>query len=213
MWLVKSQVKHVLKASVISIILVFGYHICKCQSIKRPTSGRFFYNKYKSFTIQPGDTLVYSQTGNEKKLETFLVVKQFNERRAYDILSDDSSQGNRVEINGIQVLNGLPCYFNNPDPKMLLNNGCLWLSNKNHRELRTARYTLLNAGNGLEEFVVIKNSTIKVNINDVPHMFIVFMVSNKNAQKPIKFDVLADTNNPLIVRVHDKNALTLKEVR
>ncbi len=204
-----------MKKILFAIVITASISSVFAQNNPRPTRSRFWNNKASTFTVKPGDVLVYDVENSGDKYQFIVTVKKFGETINFGFTMPEKGTKANVNIQAAAVKTAVAYnnYFNNKD-KDLSTESSVWLSKKNFRDLATGeKQTTMDVGSGAETFVREQTSTQKLKYKGVEKIVTVYKVANANATDRRELSVLTELNNPLIVSMNLGWTITLKEVR
>ncbi len=195
-------------------LLLLSINIGFSQYNSRPTRSRFYNSKMSTFTIKPGDILLYSVTKDSMQYDMVVTVTDYDSTISFNYSIPSQTTTGTVFIQPGAFINAIA--YNtvlNGGTKNFKDTSIFWLSKKNYTDLATAKETTMNLGNGNEIFVRQGVGTLKLNFKGKDKIVTAYNIENQNRKSKKSLIVLNDENNPLILKMDTGYAFTLKEVR
>jgi hypothetical protein len=167
-----------------------------------------------TFTVNPGDILVYSIKKNNVSYDLVITVKNYTNTINFDYaIAEQSYKGNLV-IPATAVTNAVKYDTTlTPAKTELTDETILWLSKKNFLDIAADNQTKMDMGTGPETFNRTKGGILKINYKGKEKLITVYTVENENPADKKSFLVMNEEKNPLIVKMDFGWTITLKEVR
>lgn len=180
------------------------------QDNERPTRSRFWKSKMSTFTVKPGDILVYNVNNGSENQEMLVHVKSFGNTISYNYEFPKQQRKAIVSLDAAAIASG-NTYNINFQPEASSVKHSVWLSKKNYTDLAAVGVTEMNFGNGAQQYTRGNTGTLKINYKGKPRIITLFNVSAPNSSNQL--GILTEDKNPLIVTLNNGVGLALKEVR
>jgi hypothetical protein len=193
----------------LSVLLITSTYVAFSQNNPRPSRSRFWNSKISTFSIKPGDILVYS-ISNGGTSNLVVTVNNYGNTINYDYNSSEKNLKGNVTLQANTVDKGSKYQTNYTTSGA---NPSFWLSKTNYKDIETEKQTKIDVGNGMETFVRSNNSTMKINYKGKQKIITLYNIVNQDTANRKKIGILNDAKNPLIVNLSNGDTITLKEVR
>ena len=200
-----------MKQIILALVVITFSITSFSQNNPRPTKSRFWNSKFSTFSIKPGDVLVYTMDNGGKQAEMIVRVKKFGPTINFDY--DMAGNRSNVNLQTVAVNNAVKYNGAITNAKSdFKNESAVWISKKSYRELASEGSTKMDFGNGPVTFTRGNTGTLKINYKGKEKIVTLFNITSEEAGN-YSFGVLTDENNPLILTLNTTGKLTLKEVR
>ncbi len=200
------------KLTIFILLTIVAVH-SHSQFDSKPSRSRFYNNKMSSFTIEPGDILVYSLSKHDSIRPFVATITSFNSVIAFNYSVPGKIEKRDLLLQAAAVSGAVKYNSICGSKEVLKDESILWLSRKNYRDLFYDRVTKMDMGNGNEFFVRRRTSTCKINFKGEEKILTIYNIENYGTNPKIRLAVLTNDKNPLIIKMDSDLRLDLKEVR
>lgn len=203
-----------MKRVVLGVGLIFLALQTFAQYDPRPTRSRFYQSKYSTFSISPGDILLYSVEKDTQQYDLLITINDYGKEIDFDYNIPYYSIVGQMHMPAKAVTSGSSYkWIIDSITQHQESENMLWLSNTNYSDLKYQHATVLDAGEGKEIYGKLGTSTMKINFKGKEKIVTIYDVQNYSQGPEKSIAILTSDNNPLMIRIEAGYRITLKEVR